>query len=122
MRRMNRWERLAGQLKAARFAAGLTQAEIAEQVGVGVATWVLLENAKQDSYKEHTLAKIESGLSWQPGTITRILRDPKFIPASEKPSEEAGVLADIRAELREIRRLLESAEGRGEDAGSGPHP
>lgn len=62
------WERVARFVKEARTALGLRQKETETSAG----TWTKIENAKERSYKEWSLAQVERDLKWLPGTIRHI--------------------------------------------------
>ena len=73
------WGRLARLAKQRRNDLGLTQLELASKASLSIDRIQSIENARVTSYSPRTLAKLERGLDWEPGSIRAILAgdDPK---------------------------------------------
>lgn len=88
------WERLAAAVRQRREdLGGLSQAQVAHDAGLSVATWGKVENAK-DSVKPRTLRRIDVGLQWPPGTAQAILRGVNPATMGRMGDETVGVVAD----------------------------
>lgn len=109
------WVHVARRVKRRRLALGINQDETEE---VSPATWNKIENAKEQSYKDFTLARIERALFWPPGFIMRLAEgeDP------EDPEANESEVSRLRAEVAQLRRELEAlrqSEGKRPDGPRG---
>lgn len=80
------WARLAGAIRAAREALGLTQAALAERAGVSEGSVQNLESGKSRTRISPSLAKIEAALGWAVGSGRAILDGGEPPQAQEAPA------------------------------------
>ncbi|MEU8613530.1 hypothetical protein AB0C29_36650 [Actinoplanes sp. NPDC048791] len=67
------WTDLGQRVVARRVELDLSRAELAEAAGLALRTLGDIESARRFRYDRTTLAKLEKGLQWTPGSITQIL-------------------------------------------------
>ena len=60
--------RLARAVRDRRLQLGLRQEDAASEAGVSVATWRKVESGKVESFTSRTLAMLDRGLQWEPGS------------------------------------------------------
>lgn len=89
------WKRVADYVRRARIALGLRQGDL----GVSVSTIYKIENAREDSYSESNLRKIERALHWSVGDIEKIGR-------GEEPVEAAADEGDVGERVSRLERLM----------------
>lgn len=101
-------ERLAQAIRTRRLALELPVQRAAREAGVDRQTWIKAEAAERD-IGDHTAAKIERRLRWQPGSIDRIREggEPVELPAApEAPADALDLTADDEERLNtEIARI-----------------
>lgn len=95
--------RLADAMRAARAAAGLSQASAASRAGLSMLTWGAVERTARTP-SERTLAAIDRALGWPNETAGRILAGAR--PPSRKALARAADLQQISARLDHIEDLL----------------
>lgn len=101
------WQRLADAIKRRRAELNLTQEAAAHQSGVSVATWRLLESAKQSAYRMLTLAAVERTLGWGLESIDEVLDGGSPTLASDDELRTmAEAIAFQEASERHEQRLL----------------
>lgn len=105
----SRYDFLAGWLREALEATGMTQKDLAIRSGVSDRTISALINAERDGYRLNTLRRIGEALG-DPHIIEQVLEDP----SSRKPTDLTYRTADDhRAQAEdEIRELEDRARGR----------
>jgi transcriptional regulator with XRE-family HTH domain len=123
MNRMTRdWAKLAGAIRAAREARGLTQIDLAEKAGVSEGTIQNLESNEPRRRIPPSLAKVEPHLGWAAGSGLAVLEggEPTLVPvvheasATLKAARSADKIRDdlplrIVDELESDGPLLDSA-------------
>lgn len=67
------WNRVARTVRRRRVELGRTQQDIAEQAGVSLATWRLVETAGRDRYQDLTVRGLTRALGWRPEAIDLLL-------------------------------------------------
>jgi transcriptional regulator with XRE-family HTH domain len=109
----DRWRAVAEAVRRRRLALGLTVPEAcAASAGmVSVAVWSILENARQDRYKERSLAGVAKALQWPPDAIERVLagEDPALLtaaPADDRAETVEQRVEALAAKLGELERSL----------------
>lgn len=95
--------RLADAMRAARAAAGLSQAAAASRAGLSLLTWGAVERTARTP-SDRTLAAIDRALGWPDRTAGRILNGAK--PPSRKTTARSINLQQIGARLDKIEDLL----------------
>lgn len=83
---------------------GLTQDQVAERGNFPQRTYAAVETAKRKSYRATTLANVDRGLDWEPGTAGRILSTEGW-----RPDEPEQPMVDALEELTEVMRDLVQA-------------
>jgi hypothetical protein len=104
---MEAWRRLGRAVARRRTELRMTQSDVSAHGGPSLATMQAIEAARQDSYRDRTLADLEQALGWQRGSVESVLfsgGDP-VVESTERPA-----IADARR-----------VGGRGEDAGFVTH-
>lgn len=69
------WKRVARAAKSRRLELGMTQQDAAEQAGLSLATWRLVESAGRDRYQELTQHGVCRALGWRHDAFD-LLTDP----------------------------------------------
>jgi len=96
-----KWQRLARLVTHRRVQLGhASQTEFASASGLKIRTLNNIENARRPGYDPSTIALLEQGLQWQPGSVEAILAGGEPTPA---------VVADAPVDvdqLKEARRVL----------------
>jgi hypothetical protein len=88
------WERLGRAVVARRVELGFhTQVSFADLIGLTPRILGDLENGKRLSYGKSTIARVERGLKWEPGTADAILAGRTLAP-------------DVRRDLERLFRAL----------------
>lgn len=87
------WSRVARTVRRRRVELGRTQQDIAEQAGVSLATWRLVETAGRDRYQDLTVRGLTRALGWRPEAIDQLLEgdvadDDLLVPAGSPSSAE----------------------------------
>lgn len=108
-------EPLAAAMRTERAAQGLSQRDAAARGGISTLTWSQVELAKTKP-RDFTLAGVERGLGWPPGTAAGIMTGAKPPPPGSAPppptnqplAGEAAppAYADLAAEVAGIQALL----------------
>lgn len=70
------WIRVARAVRHRRVELGRTQQDIAEQAGVSLATWRLVESSGRSRYQDLTVRGITRVLGWSPDAFERLLAGP----------------------------------------------
>ena len=91
------WDRLATLVKQRRQALDIKQDAV---TGVSKATMSNIENAKQDSYKDFTLAALERALRWHPGSIGVVLDGGEPMPVDQPSDAATSDLVELAEQLR----------------------
>jgi transcriptional regulator with XRE-family HTH domain len=98
-----KWQRLARLVTHRRVRLGhASQTEFASASGLKIRTLNNIENARRPGYDPSTIALLEQGLQWQPGSVEAILAGGDPTPA---PAAAADVPPDVD-QLKEARRVL----------------
>ncbi|MGW4028219.1 helix-turn-helix domain-containing protein [Streptomyces sp. NPDC004838] len=84
------WQALAAAMKSARVAKGLTQAQLAEAIGVSRATIQSVEQGRSMVRVTRTLLAMARALGWPEGRVEAIL-DGRWSPEMA-PGEKAAAL------------------------------
>lgn len=100
--------RLGEAVKARRARLGRTQVDVWQAGGPANSTLTSIESGAQTVISTVTLRKLDTGLSWEPGTAARILNgeqpNPIRTPLENLPTEK---VAEIASEaLSELRRRI----------------
>jgi DNA-binding XRE family transcriptional regulator len=97
------WRRLADEIRSARDARGLTQAQLAAEAGVGTRTLQDLEAGIPRGRMPRLLPRIERSLGWRPGSVRTVLAGGDPIPATApmRPVVMSGAEKDV------VRRYVE---------------
>lgn len=83
------WARLAREVKRRRVQLELTQQQVASEGGPSVSILTRIETAKQTSYQDMALARLERALQWEPGSIAAILAGGTPTPTAQASPREA---------------------------------
>lgn len=99
------WNRVAKTVRRRRVEMGRTQQDIAEQAGVSLATWRLVETAGRDRYQDLTVRGLTRALGWRPEAIDLLLAgdvpdDELLVPTP--PSASAEVPAGLARRWRDL--------------------
>lgn len=97
------WRQLADEIRAARDARGLTQAELAQEAGVGLRTLQDLEAGITRGRMPRLLPRIERSLGWRPGSARLVLEGGQPVPLDVQlrpPSMSQAEKAVIRRYLQ----------------------
>lgn len=90
------WHRLARYVTdRRRKQLGLTRSQIQDAGGPSVATMGVIENARQDTYRDSILRKLEQVLGWETGSVDAILSGGEPTLVSRRPS--GGIEAELQA-------------------------
>lgn len=114
------WHRLARYVRERREDLGYTQSELHAAGGPSVASLVLIEGAKRDSYKPQTVKRLETSLGWARGSVRDVLagREPALAPIVEVSDDNGRIARGGELDLRdpEVLRglLIKAAELLGE--------
>lgn len=105
------WQRLGERVRARRHEMGWTQLDVVTQGGPSIDRIQAIEAARVTRYSSRTLAKLERGLRWEPGSVKAIVEDGgEPTPEEVGPRESAkDIAAGNRAELAELSEMLEQA-------------
>jgi len=96
-----KWQRLARLVTHRRVQLGhASQTEFASASGLKIRTLNNIENARRPGYDPSTIALLEQGLQWQPGSVEAVLAggDPVPVAVAEAPPDVD--------QLKEARRVL----------------
>lgn len=76
------WQRLGRLVGDERARLRLSWAELARYAGIGERTLYKIRHAERSSYDDETLARLESALGWDYGSVQRVLdgREPVRLP------------------------------------------
>lgn len=94
------WSRLAREVESEMSRQGLSGAALARRCGFSERTAYAILNAEQASYHPDTLARLESGLWWEGGSVERVLGGRK---PQRKPDPD---LARIEHAWRDLPPIL----------------
>jgi len=98
-----KWQRLARLVTHRRVQLGhASQTEFASASGLKIRTLNNIENARRPGYDHSTIALLEQGLQWQPGSVEAVL-------AGGDPTPAVPAVADAPPDvdqLKEARRVL----------------
>lgn len=96
---------LKDAVRERRLALGKAQGDIANEVGVSLSTWSLIETAGRDRYRDLTLSAVFRALGWRSDALDFILKresipaedayDPPLRLAFRKPGEAGSLLSDM---------------------------
>lgn len=110
LRRVEDWPRLAREVDAEMSRQGLSGAALARRAGFSERTLYAILKVEQDSYHPETLARLESALYWETGSVERALsgRAPR-----RKPDVDLARLQHVWSDLPPLlrRTLADVAEG-----------
>jgi transcriptional regulator with XRE-family HTH domain len=99
-----KWQRLARLVVHRRVQLGhASQTEFASASGLKIRTLNNIENARRPGYDHSTIALLEQGLQWQPGSVEAVLAGGEPTPAPAPAVADAPVDVD---QLKEARRVL----------------
>lgn len=124
------WQRVSSAVRARRGESGMSLEQIASVSGVSKATWAKIENAQQQHYWSSVIAKIESVLGWERGSIDRI-RDggtpvmrPVGTPTVGSPQALLAALSELTdAELAAVEGFARQlVRGRGHSGSASMYP
>lgn len=93
------WERLATKVRNRRNELGWSQDEAVAAAGGGISkpVWSIIENARQDSYKERTLAALCRALRWRFESVDLILAGGEPVEFSDDHLDrQVKMLEDLR--------------------------
>lgn len=111
------WARLGRVVADRRLELGLSVRAAATRAGINRATWGTLEEGDRRLSK-HLWTAVEEALSWEPGSIDRIITGGNPTPQRDPHPETIKVTLpddfDLVAELERIKRLNVSARTRWE--------
>lgn len=102
MGRMTRdWARLGRAVADARRALGLTQKDLADQIGVSRGAIQSIERGEEFTKITQTLRAVERALGWQKGSIESVLDggDPKAPPQKVDQPERPEAPAELAPQL-----------------------
>lgn len=85
------------RIRAARIAAGMTQAELADKVGVKFAAIHKYETGKIENFKRATIAKLAVALDVRPAYLLGFTDDPSADVEIAETAEEIALLRLFRA-------------------------
>lgn len=77
------WERLGTLVTAERARRRRSLRAFAESVGLSKGTLDNIEHGRKTSYDPTTLAALEHGMGWQPGSIERVLSGLNPLPDAD---------------------------------------
>lgn len=84
------WIRVAKAVRRRRVELGRTQQEIADDAGVSLATWRLIESAGRDRYQDLTVRGVTKALGWHADAIDTLLDgEAELAELAERPSTGA---------------------------------
>lgn len=128
------WARLAREVRRRRVDLEMTQPQLTAAGGPSLSIVSKIEGAKQGSYGDRSLARLEKALQWTPGSIVAILRGAPPTPLGQQPpgtttptelppapaseGEAAGIAAHdnlfaaLLEELSEVNRKLDKLSER----------
>jgi transcriptional regulator with XRE-family HTH domain len=119
------WKRLAGAIRQAREAAGMTQIDLAGRADIASGSVQNLESGRERSRIPQSLAKVEQALGWEPGSGVAILRGtvsrPRRIgeePAEDPPRSPSGLPLRVIDELEDGPLLDSTVLDLGDDSGA----
>lgn len=101
---MRDWARLATEVDAEARRLGLSGRALAKRCGISERTVYAVLNVEQESYAPDTIARLESGLWWEPGSVDRVLAGRR--PQRKKDPEFARIEHAWRDLSPEARRML----------------
>ena len=99
----NDWVRLGSYVRQRRADLGLTRDEVYLRGGPSDTTQEKVEKGGGAVYGQ-TLAKLDAGLGWEPGSASRILDGGEPLGAPEVPDDEAVPQRLVQAAVRVRRR------------------
>ena len=97
------------RIRAARIAAGMTQAELADKVGVKFAAIHKYETGKIENFKRTTIAKLAVALDVRPAYLLGFTDDPSADVEIAETVEEIALLRLFRGMNDEQRKTLLSS-------------
>ncbi|MER7734162.1 helix-turn-helix transcriptional regulator [Streptomyces erythrochromogenes] len=103
------WARLGKALQAARRASGVTQEQLADELGVGRSAVQLIERGKEFSKPSQTQRAFARRVGWADGSIEAVLAggEPTVEAAATPPPAPDDVLTDSRLPLRIVDELAD---------------
>jgi transcriptional regulator with XRE-family HTH domain len=103
------WARLGKALQAARKASGVTQEQLADELGVGRSAVQLIERGKEFSKPSQTQRAFARRVGWADGSIEAVLAggEPVVKPAATSPPSPEDALSDSRLPLRIVDELAD---------------
>ncbi|MFC5883330.1 helix-turn-helix domain-containing protein, partial [Streptomyces virginiae] len=103
------WARLGKALQAARKASGVTQEQLADELGVGRSVVQLIERGKQFSKPSQTQRAFARRVGWADGSIEAVLAggEPTVEPAATPPPVPDDALTESRLPLRIVDELAD---------------
>lgn len=105
------WEAVAKAVRDRRAELHLTQAEAAHRGDISELTWGLVENARQQSYKERSLRGVARSLAWPLDAIQQILDgvDPSTLQTiAYAPTFDVGVREETEIPAGLARKISEA--------------
>ena len=115
------WKRLADYVRTARDERSWSQAELAEQAGIGLSTVALLERGAYRTRIPNTVPAVERALGWAPGSARAVLAGGEPRPTRQqvgRPSltgagqKSPQVSFRVSAETRRRAEELAASEGK----------
>ena len=103
-------QHLADEVRRRRSALGLTQDQIAARGNIPQRTFAAVETAKRHSYRATTLAGLDRGLDWEPGTAARILHtegwrpDEPDHPVVDAIERQSAILERLVGAVQDLHR------------------
>lgn len=110
------WQRLARLVVHRRVELGYRlQKEFTEASGIKIRTLNNIENHRQSSYDAGTIAMLEQGLKWRPGSVDDVLEGGEPTPVDQTelslPELDKDQLREILRRSREVTADLERLLG-----------
>lgn len=107
------WARLGKLVNAERGRRRQKQGEFARLLGISVRTLGSIERGETDRYDAITIASIEDALSWERGSVERVVRGSDPITADPNLTEIQALWPELSAGARSMlaRLARELADG-----------